>query len=96
MSHVYKVSEWQGASGKWYCNDTSDLAGIAGKWWIPARLLKMSLEEYIFLLKDSFHATIESYNDKTDVLIYYWDKYADCHKYLLWINSMSRKINFIV
>lgn len=96
MSHVYKVSEWQGSSGKWYCNDTSDLAGIAGKWWIPARLLKMPLEEYILLLKETFNATIESYNDKTDVLIFYWEKYADCHKCLLWINSMSRKINFIV
>jgi hypothetical protein len=95
MAHLYKVSNWQSAS-KWYCNDTADLAGIAGKWWVPARMLGMSLTDYILLLKDQFHANIVSYNSITDVLIFNWESYSEMHKYELWINSMARKANFIV
>jgi hypothetical protein len=35
------------------------------------------------------------YNPDTDVLIFSWDKQADCHKYVLWINKMARKANFM-
>ena len=96
MTHLYKSSEWQGSSGKWYCNDVSDLAGISGKWWVPARLLNISLTDYILLLKEKFNATIELYNEDTDVLIFYWDKYSDCHRYMLWINAEARKKKFFI
>jgi hypothetical protein len=96
MAHLYKVSEWEGACGRWRCNDVQDLAGISGKWWVPARMLGMSLTDYILLLKDEFHADIESYYEPNDVLLFSWKDYASCHKYVLWINSMARKANFIV
>lgn len=96
MAHQLKYSEWQSSSGLWYCNDTSDLAGIAGKWWVPARMLGLSLTDYILLLKDQFNATIVSYNPDTDILIYHWKKYADCHRFLLWINSVARKAKYMV
>lgn len=96
MAHLYKTQSWQSQSGKWYCNDVSDLAGIAGKWWVPARLLGMSLTDYVLLLKDNFKANIAAYYPDTDVLIFNWDNYAEAHKYELWINSMARKANFIV
>lgn len=96
MSHILKYSEWQSPSGVWYCNDTSDLAGLSSKWWIPARMLGISLTDYILLLKDEFNATIVKYNSDTDILIYHWKNYADCHRFLLWINRMSKKANFII
>ena len=74
MAHVYKVDEWQSPTGKWHCNDVKDLAGVSGKWWVPARMLGMSLTDYILLLKDEFKADIESYYEPTDVLLFSWKK----------------------
>ena len=96
MAHLYKVSEWKSPTGKWYCNDLQDLAGISGKWWVPARMLGISLTDYIVALKTSFNATIVEYHKSTDVLIFYWDNYADLHKYALWINEKAKKANFMV
>ena len=81
MAHVYKVDEWQSPTGKW---------------WVPARMLGMSLTDYILLLKDEFKADIESYYEPTDVLLFSWKKQTDCHRYVLWINAVARKANYIV
>lgn len=96
MSHVYCCSEWESPTGRWLCNDVKDLAGISGKWWVPARMLGMSLTDYILLLKEEFKADIDSYNESNDVLLFSWKKYADCHRYVLFINNAAKKANFIV
>ena len=96
MAHLYKTVDWQGASGKWYCNDVSDLAGVSGKWWVPARMLGLSLPDYILMLKEKFNATIVKYNPETNYLHFYWEKYSDCHKYVLYINKESRNRKFMV
>ena len=94
MAHLYKVSQWQGGSGKWYCNDITDLAGPSAKWWMPARMLGISLCDYILLLKNQFKVSEMIYNEERDVLIFSWDNQTDCHKYVLYINRESRKRNF--
>lgn len=96
MAHIYECSEWQSASGRWYCNDTKDLAGISGKWWVPARMLGLSLEDFILLLKNEFKVSNMTYCKETDCLVFYWEKYADCHKYKLFINKMAKRGNFMV
>lgn len=96
MAHIYKTAEWAGATGKWYVNDTSDLAGIAGKWWIPARILGLSLTDYILLLKDEYGCIIKKYNAETDYLEHYWLDKTLAHKWVLFINKRARAINFIV
>jgi len=96
MAHTLKLTEWQSPTGHWYANDVSDLAGIAGKWWVPARLLGISLEDYVLLLKDTYNATIVKYNAETDILIYYWNNYNDMHKFVLFLNKRARQENFIV
>lgn len=96
MAHLYEVSEWQSHTGRWHCNDVKDLAGISGKWWVPARMLGISLVDFILLLKDEFKADIESYYEPNDVLLFSWKNQSDCHRYVLWINSMARKGNYII
>lgn len=91
MSKFYKSTEWQSSSGRWYANCVDDLANVSGKWWVPARILNLSLTDYIFLLKDTFKATVVKYNKDTDVLIFYWDNYNDAHKYVLYINKEAKK-----
>lgn len=96
MAHLYHVEQWESPSGRFLCNDVKDLGGISGKWWVPARMLGLSLTDYILLLKDNFNADIESYYEPTDVLLFSWKKKEDCHKYVLYINSIARKKNFQV
>ena len=96
MAHVLVYKEWQGGSGNWYCNDVSDLAGISGKWWVPARMLEMAPAAYVQWLIDNYHPTTLIWNG--EILIYSWDKnhYADMHKFVLYINRIARQKNFLV
>ena len=96
MAHLYKLTGWQGGSGRWYCNDITDLTNLSAKWWVPARMLNISLTDFIIMLKDTFNATIGKYYPDTDVLTFYWDKQVDMNKFILYINRESKKKNFMV
>lgn len=86
-----KFKEWQSASGRWYCNDNTH----PQKWWVPARMLGLSLTDFILLIKDKYGATIHSYCLKTDVLIYSFNTEAEVHKFVLFINREARKRNYL-
>ena len=53
--HLYKTAEWEDAAGNWLVNDTTSMTSIAIKWWVPMRMLNLTPEDYIHLLKDKFH-----------------------------------------
>lgn len=91
---LYKMSAWQGGSGKWYCNNIDRLAGATGKWWAPARFLHMSLEDYILMLFNDFDIDDASYFIKTDCLIYSWNKESKCKKFVSWINKQAKQHNW--
>ena len=88
--------EWQGSSGLWYCNDTSDLCSARSYWWAPARMLNISPVEFVQLLINQFHPDKISYNPEADVLIYGWNKIADERVFKNWINAQARKYQFII
>ena len=98
MSRLFKVNEWESA-GKWYSADTQDLKNGSSLWWIPARFLKITPEEYVTLLVEQFHAKVD-FIPKTkrgnSLLFKYWDNYNDCHKYTLWINKQARNGNWTI
>jgi hypothetical protein len=96
MAHVYKVTEWDSPSGKYYCNDVTDLAHGSGKWWIPCRILGISPADFVLLLINEYKAEIDFYNEEKDLLCYSWRNKTDCHKYALYINRIARNKNFIV
>ena len=93
--HRLEYSDWQSGSGEWNCNDVKDLAGISGYWWIPARMMDMTPAEFVKWLVENYHPDKISFNGKT--LLYSWSKehYSKCHKFVLDINSIARKKNFI-
>ena len=95
MSHLLKLTEWESPTG-WHCGDTSDLANGSGYWWHIPRMLGIELSDYIFLLKDNFHATNFFYNKEKDVLLWHWKNYADCHKFVLYVNKKSRERSFFI
>lgn len=96
MAHLYKASEWEGGSGRWYVNDVEDLAGISGYWWVPMRMLGMTPEEYVFMLRDTFKAGNFHYTAEKNVLIFSFKTQADARKYKNWINAQARKAKYIV
>jgi hypothetical protein len=97
MAHVYKSEEWQSGSGiYWYCNDTSDLAGKAGLWWIPCRILNISPADYVSMLIDEFKVDKISYNIETNTLYFCWKSQTAMRKYKNFINKKARETNFLV
>lgn len=97
MAHLFKMTEWEsGAGGIWYCGDVEDLGNNSGAWWIPARMLGMSLTDYVEMLINTFKVDKISYNRETNVLIYSWKNQAAMRKYKNWINAAARKANFII
>lgn len=94
---LYKVEEWQNGSS-WRAGDMSDLKNNSNLWYIPPRMLGLSLEEWILKLKNEFNATgfhfYPDANGGKSLLTYYWDNYSDCHKYTLWVNRKAKEGNW--
>ena len=95
MAHLLRMTEWQGGSGVWYCNDVEDLAGISSRWWTPARMLNMPLDEYVIMLVKEFKVDRISYNPEANVLHFSWKSREACRKYKNWINKKARECNFM-
>ena len=94
MAHILKYTEFQSPTGYWYCNDVSDLAGISGYWWAPARMLGITPADFVALLIEKYQPDEISFNGKT--LLYSWkeENYGKMHSYLLWINREARNRKF--
>lgn len=95
MAHILKYSEWESVSG-WHSGDVSDLANNSNAWYLPARMLGISLTDYILLLKDRFGAIDFKYIKDKNLLLWKWKNYNDCHKFTLWVNAESRKRKFFI
>lgn len=95
MAHILKYQEWQSPTGYWHCNDVSDLAGISGYWWVPARMLGLTPADYVKWLIKNYQPDRISFNGKT--LLFSWSKehYGKCHKFVLDINREARNRKFI-
>lgn len=100
MAHMYKASEWTDASRKWHVADTSDLANDSAAWWIPARILGLSLVDFVLLLKNEYNANITGWypdsNNGRSLLLFNWNNYNDAHRYLLYINRIARNKNWTI
>ena len=94
MGHILKYSSWQSPSGYWYCNDVSDLSGISGYWWVPARMLGITPADFVALLIEKYQPDNISFDGKT--LLYSWkeENYSKMNSFLLWINREARNRKF--
>lgn len=87
---IYKAEEWQGCSGKWYCEDPNMFGKGYDIWLIPSRILNMSIIDFLTLIKNEYKAEI-FYKEDGSFVGWYWSKQADMRKYKNWINAQSRK-----
>lgn len=96
MSHILKMSVWKSSSDRWFCADVEDLGHDSALWWYPARLLGISLTDYVLLLKDKYHATNFHYNK--NILVFSWTEENKIYatKFKNDINALARKKNFRV
>ena len=90
--HLYQMTTWE-SNGKWSVNDVKNLSGRSAKWYTPMRILGISIEEYIDLLK-SFNAQGLHYYAPTDYLSFYFVKEKDAKAFCSYINKKARTLNY--
>jgi len=97
MKELYKMVEWQGGCGLWYCNSVQKLATNASAWWFPSRVWGMNLSEFAIMLKDKYGAKLKmlhnDFYDNSDSLLFYWEKEdgSKCHQFVLDTNKVARQ-----
>jgi hypothetical protein len=91
---VLKLSEWQDDIGRWHCADISNLGNNSATWWYIPRLLNISLDNYIKLLKNDFNVSYITFFERTQMVYFYWDSQSDMRKFKNFINRKAREKNF--
>lgn len=92
--HLYKMTCWKDEGNKWHCNDVNNLAGRSAKWYTPMRILELSVEEYIALLAEKFHAKGFHYCLASDYLGFYFMKETDAKAFCSYVNKVARTKNY--
>lgn len=93
--HILKMSSWQ-ICDKWYVADIENVGGGSGTWWYVPNALGISFEDYIYLLKDEFHATFLRYRAKENVLIFAFKEYIDANRFKNYVNKKARENHFMI
>ena len=93
---VFKMTEWQGSSGMWYCNDVSNLAGGSGDWWNAARAWNLPPVKFIEMLIKDFHPDKISYSLDKNVLTYCWKSQVHMRSFKNACNRQARLHNYII
>lgn len=93
---LYKADIWQGATGRWYCNNISNLGKGSGLWYLPARVLGITPAEFIEFLLKEYKPDYCYYNKENNFFSYSWAKENKtlCNSFKLYINKKAREKNF--
>lgn len=87
--HIYEMTCWE-LNGHWHVNDVKNLNGRSAKWYTPMRILNLSIEEYINLLIETFHAKGIHYYEPTDYLAFYFEKEKDAKAFCSFVNKKAK------
>lgn len=91
--HLYQMTTWE-SNGSWHVNDVKNLSGRSAKWYTPMRILNLSIEEYIDLLINTFHAKGLKYYFTTDYLAFYFSKEKDAKAFCSYINKKAKNSKY--
>ena len=91
--HLYQMTCWESV-GRWHVNDVKNFGGCSAKWYTPMRILGISVEEYINLLLNTFHAEGLCYYAPTDYLDFYFSKEKDAKAFCSYVNKIARCNNY--
>lgn len=91
---LYRLEEWQGASGVWYCEHTRSFPANVEKWVVPARVLNMSVDDFLRMLIKDFKPDVITVKKDGSFVSWGWSKQSEMRKFKNWMNAKSRAINF--
>lgn len=88
-THLYKMTCWE-QNKKWHVNDVTNLSGLSAKWYTPLRILGLTIDDYIDLLLNKFHAKGLHYYEQTDYLGFHFLKEYDAKAFCSYVNKEAR------
>ena len=92
---LYHLDEWQSTGTKiWYCEHTSSYPQGVQKWVVPARILGLSVDDFLRMLIKDFKPDVITVKKDGSFVSWGWSKQSEMRKFKNFINSEARKKNF--
>lgn len=92
---LFHLDEWQSTGTKiWYCEHTSSYPQGVQKWVVPARILGLSVDDFLRMLIKDFKPDVITVKKDGSFVSWGWSKQSEMRKFKNFINSEARKKNF--
>ena len=92
---LFHLDEWQSTGTKiWYCEHTSSYPQGVQKWVVPARILGLSVDDFLRMLIKDFKPDVITVKEDGSFVSWGWSKQSEMRKFKNFINSEARKKNF--
>lgn len=91
--HLYQMTCWESPTKKWHVNDIKNLGGKSGKWYVPMRILNLSIDEYVNLLIEKGAKGLHYY-EPTDYLGFYFSTEKEAKAFCSYVNKVARQCNY--
>ena len=96
MAALYRLEEWQGGSGIWYCEHISSYPKGVQKWVCPARILDMTVDKFLQWLINTYKPDFIHHNKDYTFCSWGWQSQEMMRKYKNYINKKAREKNFMI
>lgn len=93
-AHLFTMTCWE-SNGSWRCNDVKNLSGKSAKWYTPMRILGLTVEEYVHLLVDKFHAKKLQYNIAANYFGFQFETEKEAKAFCSYVNKIAKVKNYI-
>lgn len=94
------MTEYQDYLGRWHVANFDHVGQNSTAWYLPARVLGMSISDYVNMLLNEYHVIpikwAEYDNGFDPVFFFRWPDYKTAHSFLLRVNREARKKNFCI
>lgn len=99
MKKLFKMDEFESPTG-WHVSAFNCVGPNQNYWFWPARVLGISVPEFVHLLIKEYHIIPISYtiydNGWQPLFLWHWPNYQTAHSFLLRINREARNKHFYV
>ena len=93
---LYKLEEWQGSSGMWYCSHTASFPKNISLWLVPSRMMGISADDFLKLLIKEYKPDKIYHNEDCSFVGWGWKSQSAMRKYKNAINKLAREKNYQV
>ena len=93
---LYQMSEWQGATGYWYCNNVDNLGAGSGVWYLPARMMGLTPANYLKWIINEFHPDKVYASEDGGFVGFCWASQSNMRAFKNKINQIARQTRFMI